>query len=134
MNMSRRYFAAAGAFLLLGLFALPAEAQQRFSSGYTRPSTNARQNALSSPTVSPYLNLLRGSGGGIASPGAYQSLVRPMINQQNAIRQQEGQIRSLQQQQQMGRSSTVGAAEGLRGTGHQTFFMNFSHFFAMPTQ
>jgi len=77
------------------------------------------------PTVSPYLNLLQGNNG-ITN---YQSLVRPLIDQGNAIDrqassiyQQGNSIRGLQQAQSYG-------AGGGRGTGHTSYFMNFSHYY-----
>lgn len=72
------------------------------------------------PTVSPYLNLLGTNQFGVTN---YQSLVRPLINQGNAIQRQQGSLNSLQQQ-----FNAQGAGVG-RGTGHATFFMNYSHFY-----
>jgi hypothetical protein len=71
------------------------------------------------PTVSPYLNLLQTDQFGATN---YQSLVRPLINQGNAINRQANSLNRLQQQVSGGRG-------GSRGTGHATFFMNYSHFY-----
>jgi hypothetical protein len=72
------------------------------------------------PTVSPYLNLLGTNNFGVTN---YQSLVRPLINQGNAIQRQGASLGALQQQFR---------SQGYRGggaTGHATFFMNYSHFY-----
>jgi hypothetical protein len=76
------------------------------------------------PTVSPYLNLLQSNQFGATN---YQSLVRPLINQGNAINRQANSLNRLQQQVSGG-----GGGGGSRGTGHTTFFMNYSHFYPQP--
>jgi hypothetical protein len=78
---------------------------------------------LNGPTVSPYLNLLQTNNQGFVP---YQSLVQPQIEQANALNRQAGAIQQLQQQ--VNASGTVGS--GGRGTGHATFFMNYSHFYS----
>ena len=74
------------------------------------------------PTVSPYLNLLRGG----ASPGVnYYGLVRPQLYFQNSIQ-------GLQQQAAGNLNPVVGgAADGsdLPGTGMPVQFMNHGVFF-----
>jgi len=76
------------------------------------------------PTVSPYLNLLHSDQFGATN---YQSLVRPLINQGNAINRQGNSLSRLQQQVNSGASRG-----GSGGTGHTTFFMNYSHFYPQP--
>jgi hypothetical protein len=78
------------------------------------------------PTVSPYLNLLSTNQFGITN---YQSLVRPLVQQGNAINRQGSELNRLQQQ-----VTSQGAAGGSGGsaTGHVTFFMNYSHFYTPP--
>ena len=71
------------------------------------------------PTVSPYLNLLSSDQFGVTN---YQSLVRPLVNQGNAIQRQGGAIQRLQQQ-------SYSAAGPRAGTGHSSYFMNYSHFY-----
>lgn len=78
------------------------------------------------PTVSPYLNLLQSNSQGLNTN--YQTLIRPMQDQQNAIQRQGTAVQQLQQQMNSPRSS----ASGARMTGHQTFFMNFGHYY--PTR
>ncbi len=77
------------------------------------------------PTVSPYLNLLSSDQFGATN---YQSLVRPLINQGNAINRQGNSLNRLQQQVNTGGFGRGGS----RGTGHSTFFMNYSHFYPQP--
>jgi len=107
---------AAGACLLL----MTSSAQAQLSGFYQGSSDNPV-----GPTVSPYLNLLNQSG----SFGAtnYQSLVRPLIEQGNAINRQGSSINRLQGQ--VNSASAAAAGGGSRGTGHASFFMNYSHFY-----
>lgn len=79
------------------------------------------------PTVSPYLNLLQNNNPLTSIPN-YQSLVRPLVDQQNAIQRQGNSIQQLQQQVSTG----AGRGAGQRGTGHASFFMNYSHFYSPP--
>ncbi len=108
------------ATLLAGLMAASAHAQ--------RPRGSS-DNPVG-PTVSPYLNLLGADQFGITN---YQSLVRPLVDQGNAINRQAGSINRLQQQvgQGAGRGNGQG---GIQGTGHATFFMNYSHYYPFPQQ
>jgi hypothetical protein len=78
------------------------------------------------PTVSPYLNLLQQNPG---APTNYQSLVKPLINNYDALRQQGGAINRLQNQVNSG---AVGRSGG--GSGHTTFFMYYSHFYPSPSR
>lgn len=75
------------------------------------------------PTVSPYLNLVQSSNSLVTN---YQSLVKPLVDQGNAITRQANtlyrqgnSIRGLQQSQ--------GGGGG--GTGHASYFMNYSHYY-----
>jgi hypothetical protein len=112
--------------LALGLAAvaiLLVASQQAFAQGgayYMGSSDNPV-----GPTVSPYLNLVGSNQ--IGSITNYQSLVKPLIEQNSAINRQGNAVRSLQQQV----SSGGGGSDrgGGRGTGHASFFMNYSHFY-----
>jgi hypothetical protein len=55
----------------------------------------------------------------------YQSLVKPLVNQNNALRSQGNAIRGLQQQ------FNAGAFGG--PTGRPSYFMNYSHFYPSAT-
>jgi hypothetical protein len=76
------------------------------------------------PTVSPYLNLLQNNNQLNSIPN-YQSLVRPLLDQQSAITSQGNALNQLQQQVNTG----LGGRGSQRGTGHSSFFMNYSHFY-----
>ena len=77
--------------------------------------------------MSPYLNLLNNNTSGVTN---YQSLVRPLVQQGNAINRQGSDLNRLQQQV----SSQRSAASGYTGssTGHVTLFMNYSHYYPAP--
>jgi hypothetical protein len=77
------------------------------------------------PTVSPYINILRG---GVNPAINYYGLVRPQLYFQNTLNQV--------QQQQLSDESTL-AAQGQPGavpvTGHISYFRNYSHYYAQGT-
>ena len=77
------------------------------------------------PTVSPYMNLLQNNNQLNGAP-TYQSLVKPLIDQRNAIQRQGSSLQNLQQQVNSGGGSGGG---GGHGTGHATSFMNYSHYY-----
>jgi hypothetical protein len=92
-------------------FASDQAAAQGFGGGGSTRNPNG-------PTVSPYLNLLSNNNPDITN---YQSLVKPLVNQNDALRRQGGAIQQLQSQQgQMGGGS---------GTGVHSYFMHYSHYF-----
>jgi hypothetical protein len=92
------------------------------------PYGNGRgtSSGLNGPTVSPYLNLFQINSQGLIP---YQSLVRPQIEQQDALNRQAGAIQQLQQQVN---TPSGGGGGGGRQTGHTTYFMNYSHFYRAP--
>jgi hypothetical protein len=77
------------------------------------------------PTVSPYLNLLQNNANSPVTN--YQSLVKPLINQGNAIQRQGRSLAGLQQQ------VYSGAMRGTGISGQRSYFMNFSHFYPSAT-
>lgn len=81
------------------------------------------------PTVSPYLNLLQVNSQGLNS---YQTMVKPIIDQQNAINRQGSQLGRLQNQVNQQAYGAGAGSSGTRGTGHQTQFQNTSHYFPAP--
>lgn len=127
------YRAIAGTFVLGVLVGIPSAAQAQINPGYSRymnPAAGVANNAIyNRPTVSPYLNLLRPQGG-VAIPN-YQSLVRPMLDQERINQQQGRQLQQLQKRIYQGPSSqsSAGAPIGIRSTGHTTGFMNYSAYF-----
>jgi hypothetical protein len=80
------------------------------------------------PTVSPYLNLLNNNNQLNGIPN-YQSLVRPLVDQQDAIKRQGNSLQRLQSQVNSTYNAPSGSGAGLRGTGHISHFMNYSHFY-----
>lgn len=118
-------------WLCLILTALGALASARpvLAQGGQLPFSNVQQ----SPTVSPYLNLF----GNRSSSGlpAYQTLVQPILQQQQQAALQQGQIQRLQSQQSaLARGSGLtnparGASSAIRGTGHVSTFMNTTHYY-----
>ncbi len=91
--------------------------------GYNPPSVSAAANIYSRPTVSPYLNLLRGGA------GSYQSLVRPLANNNQAARQNARQIQQLRRNATPTRTGRAAGSQGVSPTGHTTAFRNLSHFY-----
>ena len=81
------------------------------------------------PSVSPYLNLLRNSGGGVSN---YYTLVRPQIQAREALMRQQAQINQVQRQVQRGQPGgvPVRGSQEIRGTGHETAYMNYLHYYA----
>jgi hypothetical protein len=72
-----------------------------------------------------------GSANGFA---AYQNYVVPQIQQQQFNAQQQQQLQHLQQQQQKSLTGGLGSGQRgissqIRGTGHITAFMDYSHYF-----
>jgi hypothetical protein len=86
---------------------------------------NRIQRPFDRPTISPYLNLARGNGGG-SSILNYYGLVRP---QQEAYRQNRDLNRNLREFEQDVRSTDSGNGRRLKSphlpwtTGHRTSFM-----------
>lgn len=88
-------------------------------------------NIYNRPTVSPYLNLLQTNQFGITP---YHTLVRPQLEAREALQQQGSNIQRLQQQQARQQQAFRGARGGMGTlrTGHETRFMNYSHYYTMP--
>ena len=78
---------------------------------------------LNRPTVSPYLNLLNNPNAGVTS---YQTLVRPMIDERDAIARQAVSVGQLQQQQ---RRQSSGKRSPLDDRVQAARFLNFSHYY-----
>jgi hypothetical protein len=102
----------------------PGGGQQRGS----KPFANVQRQ----PTLSPYLNLLRNDGDDMGGLPNYHTFVRPMLDQQQTNRRTNKRIQGLGQEvqavnRQLAQQPT-GASE-LRPTGHQTVFMNHSHYY-----
>jgi hypothetical protein len=120
LAMLSRAILCLSAAALLAL-AAPEMAMAQFAGGLYR----GRNDNPVGPTVSPYLNLLQNNNQ-LNPVTNYQSLVRPLIDNQSNLQRQGASIQQLQNQ-----IDTGGAG---RGTGHASFFMNFSHFFPAPSR
>lgn len=90
---------------------------------YSPPSASASANVFNRPTVSPYLNLLRGGAGG------YQSLVRPLVDNGQANRRNAQQIQQLERNAGRTRAGRSSGSQTIAPTGHSTAFRNFSHYY-----
>ncbi len=87
-----------------------------------------------SPTVSPWLNLFREDLDG-SSDLNYQTLVRPQLQQQQFNQQLERRGLEISQRLQQLSASPDFNPQGSRtqlGTGHQTVFMYFGHYYPAP--
>jgi hypothetical protein len=112
-----RYIALSTCGLLLALTAQPALGQNQVG----RPPANPFGN----PTVSPYLNLLRGGDPGVN----YYGVVRPQMETRGALLQLQQQSLSTQQAVQQVEASYV-----LPATGHPVMFQNYSHYYRFYRQ
>jgi len=91
------------------------------------------QDYQQSPTVSPYLNLTNRN----SNPQAYQTLVRPLLEQQQQNLRTQRQINNLTtQQQNLAQAGLTQPARGvssqIRGTGHIAGFMITGNYFSRP--
>lgn len=116
------------ALLALVALAIPgtASAQAPYQGGFA----SGHSDNPNGPTVSPYMNLLQNNNV-LGPPTNYQSLVKPLIDQQSAIRRQGNSINQLQQQVNSNGPNVT--TPGGRATGHQTYFQNLSHYFPRAT-
>lgn len=111
----------AAAVVVLVVVAAPGVAHaQWFASGHS--------DNPNGPTVSPYLNLLQNNSI-LGPPTNYQSLVRPLVDQNSAIQRQGASLSRLQQQVNSGGGGGAGNSGSRAGTGHASRFMNYSHYY-----
>lgn len=87
---------------------------------------NGHSDNPNGPTVSPYLNLLQNNAI-LGGPTSYQSLVKPLIEQRNAIQRQGNSLQQLQGQMS---NAPYNGPSARTGTGHTTRFLNYSHFYS----
>jgi hypothetical protein len=80
------------------------------------------------PAVSPYLNLTNQGSRNISN---YFTQVRPQVQAREALIRQQAQINQVQRQVQRGQPGgvPVRGSQEIRGTGHETAFMNYLHYF-----
>ena len=97
-----------------------------------RPASKPFANVTQRPTLSPYLNLLRNEGLDLGGLPNYHTFVRPALEQEGTNRQTSREIQGLSQQvEAVNRQLAFQPAEAgmIRPTGHQTVFMNHSHYY-----
>ncbi len=115
------------AFLVVGLMA--ASASPSYAQIYGANNFfGGHSDNPNGPTVSPYLNLLQTNSQGLSS---YQTLVKPLVDQQNAIQRQGDSLQRLQSQVN-NQAYAPGGKSGNQGTGHVTRYFNYSHYYNMP--
>ena len=103
-------------------------ALRRGQRGSSKPFANVQRQ----PTLSPYLNLLRNDGDDLGGMPNYHTFVRPVLEQQRTNRRTGRQIQGLNQEVQAVNRQLAhqpSQATMLRPTGHETVFMNFSHYY-----
>jgi hypothetical protein len=117
---------ALAVFLGVCLLTSGAGAQQLLSprlGGYSQ----AQPIEASNPVINPFLLMTDAGQTGILN---YQTLVQPMLQQRQVMMQQSSSITQLQQQArgaQMSPSKRPG--QNVRDTGHETRYLNYSHYF-----
>lgn len=131
----RRRTELVGLMLAMTVLFVAGEARGQFWNP-TRPERNVNRNAYQRPTVSPYLQLLNNNF--IDVPN-YQTLVRPQIEQQQINRQQQAELQNVQRQVSQNAAQAAGAVSQpagpsrIRGTGHQTQYLQLLHESRDPT-
>jgi septation ring formation regulator EzrA len=80
------------------------------------------------PTISPYLGLLNASNPGVSN---YLTYVRPQLQAREEQLRQQAQINQIQRQVQRGQAGgvPVRGSQEIRGTGHETVYLNYSHYY-----
>jgi hypothetical protein len=111
--------ASAGAQNLGGYF------PQSQNQGYNAQNYNGLNSpTYTPPAVSPYLNL------GVNANGLsnYQTLVKPMMDEQDSLQRQSANLQKLQRQvrDSQGRRDSSGNNDGRQP---QSRFMNYSHYY-----
>jgi hypothetical protein len=83
------------------------------------------------PVVSPYLQLLNQQTPGVSN---YFTFVKPQLEARRELTRQQLEIDRLSHQVNRARPAglPVQGSKEIRGTGHDTVFMNTLHFFPAP--
>jgi hypothetical protein len=98
------------------------------------PASKPFANVTPTPTVSPWMNMFRDDLSG-ADALNYQTLVRPMLNQQQVNHQLERQNIELGQRVQAMSARNAYNPQGsdqIYPTGHPTVFMVYGHYYPAP--
>ncbi len=130
MNRNRICLAAA----LIGVAACccssDAQAQQLLMprvGGYNM----VQEEMLPNPVVSPYMLMTDVGQSGLLN---YQMLVQPLMQQRLTTNHQNASINNLQQQVQSTQAApTKRPGQNIRDTGHETRYLNYSHYYHSAT-
>ena len=129
-RVMRTFLTGAGA-LAAGLVIVSAGATEALAQ---LPATNSfgvpASQQLNNPVVSPFLNLAQP---GINPGVAYQTLVAPQLQLNNAVTLQQQQINLLQQNNAVDHSTLPLGGGAILQTGHATSFLNTLNYFPQPT-
>jgi hypothetical protein len=95
-----------------------------------RAQYTGRADSPYGPTTSPYLNLLQNNNQ-LNTVSAYNTLVKPILDQNASLNRQGTSINRLQNQVNSGAGGGGGGGGGAggRSTGHSSYFMNYSHYY-----
>ena len=86
------------------------------------------EDPLPHPVVSPYLLM---TDLGLSGQLNYQTLVQPLMQQQQTTNHQNASINSLQQQVQNPQAPIKKRpGQAVRDTGHETRYFNYSHYYS----
>ncbi len=102
--------------------------------GYARAQLPFSNSIPLRPAVSPYLNLVTGNNNNGVSN--YLTQVRPQIEAREQLIRQQAQINQVQRQVQRGQPGgvPVRGSQEIRGTGHETAYMNYLHYYPARRQ
>ena len=105
-------------FLIAASFLLSVGMASEASAQIIDPRSYAQQYIFNRPTVSPYLNLLNSTNQFSQQP-AYQTLVRPLLEQRQDAQFQQREISQIRQQvNTLGQLSTAGNFRPAVGDEH----------------
>lgn len=116
MKPKRQLATAFAMMFVIGVATSSLSAQQQ--------GTTRRDDSLTRPPVSPYLDLLRRDTGALP---AYQAFVRPRLDFQQRQSIQSRAIRQLQQQT----TANAQSINRIRPTGQGGYFNNYLHYYQM---
>ena len=126
MNQTTNRAARLSLFLAVCLLASGAEAQQLLSpriGGYSQ----VQPSEMANPVINPFLLLTDAGQSGLLN---YQTLIQPIQQQRQIALQQNNSIQQLQQQSRGAQASpTKRPGQSVRDTGHETRYLNYSHYF-----
>jgi hypothetical protein len=121
-------YASASAQATLNKMPRPAPLERRATTAPGKPHGKPFQGAEPEAAVSPYLNMYRGDGGSAVLPD-YFTLVRPQLQQQEAARQQQLEMKKLRTQLQNLSATGGGAAPNSASMTAHAHYMDTAQFY-----